>query len=203
MEMRGGPSQSLNIMGESNSVTKRKFDFSIEAILAKRCPKRHKKTDAIDVKKEISPLTISPSISPSSPPTVTSTSSFPQWTQCQRDVKKSRRPYSRPTVTALSWWFHHLPFLTVEEMEVVGGLTSLTRHQVKVWWQNRRHSQRGRSEQADPYLHHILHLPLWPHNGHLPEPGSGYRQAVFTQILEFFISRVSSIIIPSSTMALY
>ena len=182
-------------MGESNLLSKRKFNFSIEAILEEKCTKKHK-TDTTDVKKE---LDTSPKSRTTSP---TSVSSFPQWTQCQRDVKKSRRPYSRPTVTVLSWWFHHLPFLTVEEMEVVGGLTSLTRHQVKVWWQNRRHSQRGRSDQADPYLGHILHLPLWPHTGHLPEPGSGYRQAVFTQILEFFISRVSNIIIPSN-IALY
>ena len=174
---------------------KRKFDFSIEALLTDSCGKRMKMEESF-VKQErpespsstTSSLSVSPSVSPS----------FPSWTQCQRDAKKSRRPYSRQTVTILCWWFHHLPFLTVEEMEVVGGLTSLTRHQVKVWWQNRRHSQRGRSDQADPYLGHILHLPLWPHTGHLPEPGSGYRQAVFTQILEFFISRVSNIIIPSN-----
>ena len=126
-------------MGESNLSSKRKFDFSIDAILNIKYNKRQKKDVYVKTEPDSSPV----------PVTSSTVSCFPQWTQCQRDVKKSRRPYSRPTVTALSWWFHHLPFLTVEEMEVVGGLTSLTRHQVKVWWQNRRHSQRGRSEQAD------------------------------------------------------
>ena len=175
-------------MGESNVSSKRKFDFSIDAILNNKYSKRQKKDVYVKTEPDSSPV----------PVTSSTVSCFPQWTQCQRDVKKSRRPYSRPTVTALSWWFHHLPFLTVEEMEVVGGLTSLTRHQVKVWWQNRRHSQRGRSEQADPYLSHILHLPLWPHTRPLPEPGSGLRHAVFNQILNFFISRVRNIIIPSA-----
>ena len=73
-----------------------------------------------------SPQSISCSSPPYPTPSSTSSSSsplnpiqFPLWTQCQRDVRKSRRPYSRHTVTILSWWFHHLPFLTVEEMEMV------------------------------------------------------------------------------------
>ena len=135
--------------------------------------------------------------SSTSPSSSSSSSSFPQWTQCQRDGKKSRRPYSRQTVTILSWWFHHLPFLTVEEMEMVGGLTGLSRQQVKVWWQNRRHSQRGRSDQADPYLGHILHLPLCTHH-QTCDPGSGYRQAMFRDILTFYCSRVRGIITPGS-----
>ena len=119
---------------------------------------------------------------------------FPGWTQCQKDTRKSRRPYSRHTVTILSWWFHHLPFLTVEEMERVAMITSLTRQQVKVWWQNRRHSQRGRqSGQSDPYTSHIHHLPTYHlvlGHGQLPEPGTGARGQVFRNICTFFYAWV-------------
>ena len=173
---------------------KRKFDFSIEALLTDSCEKRMRLEENI-VKQErpespsstTSSLSLSPSLSPS----------FPPWTQCQRDSKKSRRPYSRQTVTVLCWWFHHLPFLTVEEMEVVGSMTSLTRQQVKVWWQNRRHSQRGRqSGESDPYLSHILHLPSSSFLGNVPEPGSGLRHSVFREILNFYLTRVISLIVP-------
>ena len=174
---------------------KRKFDFSIEALLTDSCGKRMKVEESF-VKQErpespsstTSSLSVSPSVSPS----------FPSWTQCQRDAKKSRRPYSRQTVTILCWWFHHLPFLTVAEMEAVASLASLSRQQVKVWWQNRRHSQRGRGGEADPYLGHILHLPVWPHQAAVPDPASGFRQDVFRTILNFYISRVSHLISPVS-----
>ena len=117
---------------------------------------------------------------------------FPTWTQCQKDTRKSRRPYSRHTVSILSWWFHHLPFLTVEEMEMVAMLSSLSRQQVKVWWQNRRHSQRGRQAgEADPYTSHIHHLPTYDGVlGQVPEPGTGSRAVVFQDILTFFYARV-------------
>ena len=175
---------------------KRKFDFSIEALLTDSCGKRMKVEESF-VKQErpespsstTSSLSVSPSVSPS----------FPSWTQCQRDAKKSRRPYSRQTVTILCWWFHHLPFLTVEEMEVVGSITSLTRQQVKVWWQNRRHSQRGRQTgESDPYLSHILHLPTSSYLGSVPEPGNGHRNTVFRDILNFYLSSVISLIVPSA-----
>ena len=85
-----------------------------------------------------------------------------------------------------------MPFLTMEEMEMVSVLSSLSRQQVKVWWQNRRHSQRGRQAgEADPYTSHIHHLPT--HDGVLgqvPEPGTGTRAAVAQDILAFFYARV-------------
>ena len=107
-------------MGESNLSSKRKFDFSIDAILNIKYNKRQKKDVYVKTEPDSSPV----------PVTSSTVSCFPQWTQCQRDVKKSRRPYSRPTVTALSWWFHHLPFLAMEEMETVAWLAGLTRQQV-------------------------------------------------------------------------
>ena len=142
----------------------------------------------------------SPSISSSSsslsnsPTTPVRHQKFPGWTQCQKDTRKSRRPYSRHTVTILSWWFHHLPFLTVEEMETVAMITFLTRQQVKVWWQNRRHSQRGRQAgAADPYTSHIHHLPTYHlvlGHGQVPEPGTGARGQVFRNICTFFYAWV-------------
>ena len=86
-----------------------------------------------------SPTKLSPSPSPSPPASLSPSPKFPLWTQCQRDARRARRPYSRHTVALLSWWFHHLPFLAMEEMETVAWLAALTRQQVKVWWQNRRH----------------------------------------------------------------
>ena len=76
------------------------------------------------------------------------TSPHPLWTQRQRRGGGGgigRRPYSRSCVLALGWWYAHLPYLATAEMEALGRLTALSRHQVKVWWQNRRHSQRTRS----------------------------------------------------------
>ena len=133
------------------------------------------------------------SSSPTTPVSV-SRQKFPGWTQCQKDTRKSRRPYSRYTVTILSWWFHHLPFLTVEEMETVAMITSLTRQQVKVWWQNRRHSQRGRQPgEAGAYTSHIHHLPTYHlvlGHGQVPEPGTGARGQVFRNICTFFYAWV-------------
>ena len=176
---------------------KRKIDFSIDSILytcftTGNTSKRQKTVDISEVIKSERPE--SPSSTTNNDLSLSCSSSFPQWTQCQRDGKKSRRPYSRQTVTILSWWFHHLPFLTVEEMEVVGRITELSRQQVKVWWQNRRHSQRGRSEQADPYLSNIVHLPLYSGHAPVPEPGSGYRQTVFNNILNFYLTTVRHVI---------
>ena len=198
----------------STSSAKRRTDFSIAALLASdhrgSCSKRPRLDTCVSVKTErpespssttscTDSLSLSPSLSPcQSPCSPLTVPPFPQWTQCQRDTKKSRRPYSRQTVTLLSWWFHHLPFLTVAEMEAVASLASLSRQQVKVWWQNRRHSQRGRGGEADPYLGHILHLPVWPHQAAVPDPASGFRQEVFRTILNFYISRVSHLISPVS-----
>ena len=91
----------------------------------------------------------------------------------------------------LSWWFHHLPFLALEEMEAVSWLAQLTRQQVKVWWQNRRHSLRGRkSQQKDPYLAHMEGLPCLPLADPLPEPGSAIRLQILQQLVTFYCSQV-------------
>lgn len=76
-----------------------------------------------------------------------SSPTFPIWTQRQRRGGGGigRRPYSRGCVLALGWWYSHLPYLATDEMEALGRLTALSRHQIKVWWQNRRHSQRHSS----------------------------------------------------------
>lgn len=200
------------------TVKRKLTDFTIEAILTRK----KIKTEQNAVKQEESfsnildtssstdisssspsPSIQSPSIScssssysslSSSPTTPPSHKQFPQWTQCQKDTRKSRRPYSRHTVSILSWWFHHLPFLTVEEMETVAMMTSLTRQQVKVWWQNRRHSQRGRQAgESDPYTSHIHHLPTYDlvlTHGQVPEPGTGARGQVFRNICTFFYAWV-------------
>ena len=203
---------------------KRKFsDFSIEAILEGKKFKHEVREK--DILKQERPETPSSTTSSSSlmasyrqSPTVTCSSpmsgnsqsksfssspppnpnQFPMWTQCQTDLRKSRRPYSKHTVAILSWWFHHLPFLTVEEMETVAMLSSLSRQQVKVWWQNRRHSQRGRQiGEADPYTGRIQHLPTNSGViGLLPEPGTAFRSAVFKDILHFFYARVTPCILP-------
>ena len=166
---------------------KRNYDFSIEALLTDSSEKRMK-IMSVKVERPESPSSTTsppPSWSPSLSP------SFPSWTQCQRDSKKSRRPYSRQTVTILSWWFHHLPFLTVEEMEVVGGATNLSRQQVKVWWQNRRHSLRSRgSGERDPYQSHMQGLPTAPLPDPLPEPGSSLRLHSLSSLVTFFVASV-------------
>ena len=135
------------------------------------------------------PTKLSP---PPSPPTSLSPSpKFPMWTQCQRDARRARRPYSRQTVALLSWWFHHLPFLSVEEMETVAWLAQLTRQQVKVWWQNRRHSLRSRgSGERDPYQQHMEGLPVFPLPEPLPEPGSPLRLSSLHTLLTFYCSSV-------------
>ena len=184
---------------------KRTFtNFSIDAILQPKIikldiqPEIKIKEERSETPTSTSPLCQSPSIScSSSSNSPESLNQFPSWTQCQQDSRKSRRPYSRQTVTILSWWFHHLPFLTVEEMEMVAILTGLTRQKVKIWWQNRRHSQRGRQlGQVDPYTSHISHLPVVGLE-HLPEPGDSARRMLFQQLLAFFHSHVIPCIIPS------
>ena len=76
-----------------------------------------------------SPTKLSPSPSPLPPASLSPSPKFPLWTQCQRNARRSHRPYSRHKVALLSWWFHHLPFLAMEEMETVAWLAGLTRQQ--------------------------------------------------------------------------
>ena len=138
-----------------------------------------------------SPTKLSPSPSPSPPTSLSPSPKFPLWTQCQRDVRRARRPYSRHTVALLSWWFHHLPFLAMEEMETVAWLAGLTRQQVKVWWQNRRHSLRSRgSGERDPYQSHMQGLPTAPLSEPLPEPGSSLRLHSLSSLVAFFVASV-------------
>ena len=138
-----------------------------------------------------SPTKLSPSPSPSPPTSLSPSPKFPLWTQCQRDARRARRPYSRHTVALLSWWFHHLPFLAMEEMETVAWLAGLTRQQVKVWWQNRRHSLRSRgSGERDPYQAHMQGLPTAPLPEPLPEPGSSLRLHSLSSLVAFFVASV-------------
>ena len=138
-----------------------------------------------------SPIKNSPSPSPSPPTSLSPSPKFPLWTQCQRDARRARRPYSRHTVALLSWWFHHLPFLAMEEMETVAWLAGLTRQQVKVWWQNRRHSLRSRgSGERDPYQSHMQGLPTAPLPDPLPEPGSSLRLHSLSSLVTFFVASV-------------
>jgi hypothetical protein len=149
----------------------------------------------------------------------------PSWTQRQRRNHISggggglggglgRRPYSRGCVLALSWWYAHLPYLATAEMEALGRLTALSRHQIKVWWQNRRHSQRNRAvrRQRRPTIHNASHrnenLSLLDTNDgmtalslpqafsgqrssqQLPPPQSGQRCQLFSYLLQFFCAYV-------------
>ena len=143
------------------------------------------------------------------------TSPHPLWTQRQRRGGGGgigRRPYSRSCVLALGWWYAHLPYLATAEMEALGRLTALSRHQVKVWWQNRRHSQRTRSHRSDQRLSLLennanlaaLSLPRAFDNERPatllpPPPQSGQRAQLFTYLLQFFCAHVLPRLPPLST----
>ena len=182
--------------------------FSIEAILSSSSKRQRVEEEVKEERPEAptsttsdlslplltttsSPTKLSPSPSPSPPTSLSPSPKFPLWTQCQRDARRARRPYSRHTVALLSWWFHHLPFLAMEEMETVAWLAGLTRQQVKVWWQNRRHSLRSRgSGERDPYQAHMQGLPTAPLPEPLPEPGSSLRLHSLSSLVAFFVASV-------------
>ena len=112
---------------------------------------------------------------------------FPGWTQKQVGGS-GRRPYSRSCVTILSWWYKHLSYLSTPEMEIVAHLTNLSKHQVKVWWQNRRHSQRARA--ADTVGQLTAMLPCLPVQS-APNPHSKDREGLFEYLLQFFCLQVA------------
>ena len=111
---------------------------------------------------------------------------FPGWTQKQlRGGGGGRRPYSRSCVISLSWWYRHLPYLSTAEMETLSHITQLSRHQIKIWWQNRRHSQRTRA--ADTAAQLTAGLPAVELGGAavVPGPQSTERVQVFNYLLQF------------------
>ena len=116
---------------------------------------------------------------------------FPGWTQKQlRGGGGGRRPYSRSCVISLSWWYRHLPYLSTAEMETLSHITQLSRHQIKIWWQNRRHSQRTRA--ADTAAQLTAGLPAVELGGAavVPGPQSTERVQVFNYLLQFYFSQV-------------
>ena len=116
---------------------------------------------------------------------------FPGWTQKQlRGGGGGRRPYSRSCVISLSWWYRHLPYLSTAEMETLSHITQLSRHQIKIWWQNRRHSQRTRA--ADTAAQLTAGLPDVELGGAavVPGPQSTERVQVFKYLLQFYFSQV-------------
>ena len=130
-------------------------------------------------------------------PALTTKAKFPVWTQKQVGGS-GRRPYSRSCVTILSWWYKHLPYLSTPEMEVVANLSNLSKHQVKVWWQNRRHSQRGRA--ADTVGQLTALLPCIPITSP-PNPHSRDREGLFEYLLQFYFLHVAPTIQYSQTTA--
>jgi len=147
-----------------------------------------------------SPYSSSPYISnPHSTPNPYATPSFPSWTQSQCDDSRPRRPYSKRQVSTLAWWFHHLRFVSMDEMEKLGKIVELSRQQIKVWWQNRRHSEKGRPKgESDPYTHHLQGLPICNEirNIEVPAPGSELREKTFQALLEFFYRQVMPCLAP-------
>ena len=113
-------------------------------------------------------------------------SQFPDWTQKQLRGG-GRRPYSRSVVASLSWWYKHLPYLSTAEMETMGTMTGLTRHQIKIWWQNKRHSQRARA--ADTVGQLTSSLPCLPVH-EVPSPHSPQRSRLFGYLLQFYYAHV-------------
>ncbi len=158
-------------------------------------------------------------------PTATS-HQHPLWTQRQRrgggggnsSGGAGRRPYSRGCVLALGWWYAHLPYLSTQEMETLGRLTALSRHQVKVWWQNRRHNQRGREIrqinvpqqqrrlQRSALLEDFSQLKGLPQAlsarlGVPPPPHSPQRHQLFAYLLQFFCAHILPRLPPMTTAA--
>jgi hypothetical protein len=146
------------------------------------------------------------------------------WTQRQRrgggggssSGGAGRRPYSRGCVLALGWWYAHLPYLSTEEMETLGRLTALSRHQVKVWWQNRRHNQRGREIRqinVPPQQRRLqrsalledfsqqkgLPQALSARLGVPPPPHSPQRHQLFAYLLQFFCAYILPRLPPMTT----
>lgn len=115
---------------------------------------------------------------------------FPNWTQKQKQGWQGRRPYSRTCTIILGWWFKHFQYLTTGEMSQVGQLTGLTRQQVKIWWQNKRHTMRAKSTTGlaavkETALEAGLPLML-PEGIRPPTPHSRRREELFKQMLHFF-----------------
>ena len=118
---------------------------------------------------------------------------YPDWTQKQLrgGGGGGRRPYSRSCVMSLSWWYRHLPYLATAEMETLAAITRLSRHQIKIWWQNRRHSQRSRA--ADTAGQLTAGLPVVELGGGgvlVPGPQSTERGQLFNYLLQFYFSQV-------------
>jgi hypothetical protein len=159
----------------------------------------------------------------SASPTATSCP-HPLWTQRQRrggggnssGGGAGRRPYSRGCVLALGWWYAHLPYLSTEEMETLGRLTALSRHQVKVWWQNRRHNQRGREirQNVPPQQRRLQRSALLEDFsqqkglpqalsarllGVPPPPHSPQRCQLFAYLLQFFCAYILPRLPPMTT----
>ena len=161
----------------------------------------------------------------SASPTATSCP-HPLWTQRQRrggggnssGGGAGRRPYSRGCVLALGWWYAHLPYLSTQEMETLGRLTALSRHQVKVWWQNRRHNQRGREirQNVPPQQRRLQRSALLEDfsqqkglpqalgarlMGVPPPPHSPQRCQLFAYLLQFFCAYILPRLPPMRTAA--
>ena len=118
-----------------------------------------------------------------------SANSFPNWTQKQKQGWQGRRPYSRTCTVVLGWWYKHLQYLTTTEMKQVGDLTGLTRHQIKIWWQNRRHTTRTRGVAGKDVKETALEasLPRILSEGtRPPAPHSRSREDLFKQMLQFY-----------------
>ena len=114
---------------------------------------------------------------------------FPNWTQKQKQGWQGRRPYSRTCTIILGWWFKHFQYLTTGEMSQVGNLTGLTRQQVKIWWQNKRHTMRTKSVTGLAVKETALEagLPLMlPEGIRPPTPHSRRREDLFKQMFHFF-----------------
>lgn len=87
----------------------------------------------------------------------------------------------------------------MDEMEKLGKIVELSRQQIKVWWQNRRHSEKGRPKgESDPYTHHLQGLPICHEirNMEVPAPGSEMREKTFRSLLEFFYRQVVPCLAP-------
>ena len=171
------------------------------------------------------PSTTSSFLNNSSDSTTATSRPHPLWTQRQRrggggnsSGGAGRRPYSRGCVLALGWWYAHLPYLSTQEMETLGRLTALSRHQVKVWWQNRRHNQRGREirQNVPPQQRRLQRSALLEDfsqqkglpqalgarlMGVPPPPHSPQRCQLFAYLLQFFCAYILPRLPPMTTTA--